>query len=82
MRVYEALCAVLAGLAVVVPAGAQRDAPELDFLEYLGSWQGGDDEWLVIPEWEAEDEDDGDDRDAVEPEEPPGGRKRDDDGDE
>jgi hypothetical protein len=27
-------------------------APDLAFLEYLGSWQGNDDEWLAIKEWD------------------------------
>src|SRR5262249_40031555 len=26
--------------------------PDLAFLEYLGSWQGDDDEWLAIKEWD------------------------------
>jgi hypothetical protein len=29
------------------PAG-----PDLDFLEYLGTWAEEDDEWLAIEEWE------------------------------
>jgi len=29
-------------------------APDLAFLEYLGSWQADDDEWLVIREWDKE----------------------------
>ena len=29
----------------------QAPAPDLDFLEYLGAWVEGDDEWLVIEEW-------------------------------
>jgi hypothetical protein len=31
------------------PKGA---APDLAFLEYLGSWQGDDDEWIAIKEWD------------------------------
>lgn len=27
-------------------------APDLELLEYLGSWQAEDDEWLAIAEWE------------------------------
>lgn len=27
-------------------------APDLDFLEYLGSWQAGDEEWLAVAEWD------------------------------
>jgi hypothetical protein len=26
--------------------------PDLEFLEYLGSWQGDDDEWIAIKEWD------------------------------
>ncbi|HUO67904.1 MAG TPA: hypothetical protein VMV37_10225 [Gammaproteobacteria bacterium] len=26
--------------------------PDLAFLEYLGSWQGDDDEWLAVKEWD------------------------------
>jgi hypothetical protein len=26
--------------------------PDLAFLEYLGSWQGDDDEWIAIKEWD------------------------------
>ena len=26
-------------------------APDLDFLEYLGAWAEGDDEWLAIEDW-------------------------------
>ncbi|MDX1561849.1 MAG: hypothetical protein R3305_02940 [Gammaproteobacteria bacterium] len=45
-----------AGLAAVGasgPVAAQDDdLPELSFLEYLGSWQDGDDEWLLMAEIE------------------------------
>jgi hypothetical protein len=50
--------AVLAlGLCWLTEAHAQepeqaQPAPELDFLEYLGTWAEEDDEWLVIEEWE------------------------------
>jgi hypothetical protein len=37
------------GAAAQPPADA---APDLEFLEYLGSWQADDDEWLAIREWE------------------------------
>jgi hypothetical protein len=33
------------------PDAAADDAPDLAFLEYLGSWQADDDEWLLIAEW-------------------------------
>jgi hypothetical protein len=32
------------------PAPAEP-GPELDFLEYLGTWAEDDDEWLAIEEW-------------------------------
>ena len=36
------------------PPGRAEDAaaPDLAFLEYLGSWQGDDDEWIAIKEWD------------------------------
>lgn len=30
----------------------EAPAPDLDFLEYLGTWAEDDDEWLAIEEWE------------------------------
>jgi hypothetical protein len=30
-------------------------APDLDFLEYLGTWAEDDEEWLAIEEWEKDD---------------------------
>jgi hypothetical protein len=35
---------------------AEDEAPDLDFLAYLGSWQENDEEWLAVAEWEGEDE--------------------------
>jgi hypothetical protein len=32
----------------------QAAAPDLDFLEYLGAWAEGDDEWLAIEEFRKE----------------------------
>jgi len=38
-------------LLVATAAAAQDDeAPDLAFLEYLGSWQDGDEDWLVVAE--------------------------------
>jgi hypothetical protein len=34
------------------PALPTNAVPDLAFLEYLGSWQGDDDEWLAIKEWD------------------------------
>lgn len=33
----------------------QEEAPDLAFLEFLGGWQAGDDEWVLISEWLEED---------------------------
>jgi hypothetical protein len=44
----------LAASALAAP-GHERDdetVPELDLLEYLGSWQGADEEWLTIVDWQ------------------------------
>ena len=40
---------VACGVAGTVSA-QERDAPDLSFLEYLGSWEDGDAEWLVVAE--------------------------------
>lgn len=41
-------------VAAVPPAGADEpDTPDLELLEYLGSWQGDDEEWLAVSEWDA-----------------------------
>ena len=42
------LLAAVAGF--VGTAQAQQDEPDLSFLEYLGSWQEGDEEWLIVAE--------------------------------
>jgi hypothetical protein len=34
--------------------GRAQEAPDLDFLEYLGAWAEEDDEWLAIETWEKE----------------------------
>ena len=39
---------------VAAPAAAQEDEPDLSFLEYLGSWQESDEEWLVVAGMEEE----------------------------
>ena len=47
-------CSWLTGLRAQ-DAEPERDrgppAPDLDFLEYLGTWAEGDDEWLAIEEF-------------------------------
>lgn len=38
-------------VAMAAPAAAQDDdLPSLEFLEYLGSWEESDEEWLVVAE--------------------------------
>jgi hypothetical protein len=46
------LLAAVAGFSGT--AQAQEDEPDLSFLEYLGSWQEGDEEWLIVAELEEE----------------------------
>ena len=43
------LFSVLAVMAASV-GQAQEEDPDLAFLEYLGSWQEGDEEWEVVAE--------------------------------
>jgi hypothetical protein len=54
------------GLAGAAALGQDSEAPELDFLEYLGSWQETDEEWLIVAEWEDEDMEEQDDADTPE----------------
>lgn len=66
-RWLPALVALLAGVTVAAddteengaPGAAAPDAgvPGLDFLEYLGSWQDSDEDWLWVIEWEPDNED-------------------------
>ena len=52
-RVVRSLLGLAAMGAIMSPsAQAQDEAPDLDFLEYLGSWQESDEEWLAVAEWE------------------------------
>jgi hypothetical protein len=44
-------CWWLAG-AQAQEAEAPPPGPNLEFLEYLGTWAEEDDEWLAIEEWE------------------------------
>ena len=46
-------CSWLTGIRAQ-EAGPERGrdaAPDLEFLEYLGAWAEGDEEWLAIEEW-------------------------------
>jgi len=31
-------------------AAAEQDLPDVEFLEFLGSWEGADDDWLELME--------------------------------
>lgn len=50
--------AVIAGLELSIghaqeaDDSVEADDPDVDFLEYLGSWQDNDEEWLIVSEWE------------------------------
>lgn len=62
-RVRLGLLLVATGVAVAVRA--QEDEPDLGFLEYLGSWEETDEEWLIVAglEGELDDEDEASDQD-------------------
>jgi hypothetical protein len=52
-RVLGWVGCLVASVAITSAARAQEDAagPDLEFLEYLGSWQGSDAEWPAIVDW-------------------------------
>jgi hypothetical protein len=63
MRKLTPTVCALGGLLVALAVRAQDAAPEppgpdLDFLEYLGTWQAEDDEWLAVEEWQRDDAED------------------------
>jgi hypothetical protein len=52
---------------LAAPRAQEADAesgegPDLEFLEYLGSWAEEDDEWLELEEWRKRDPQEADDR--------------------
>ena len=49
-----ALLGVAAGLVSTARAAEEPAEPELDLLEYLGSWQADDEEWVIEAGWEDE----------------------------
>jgi hypothetical protein len=51
-----AMLGAAAGLASTAGAADEPAAPELDFLEYLGSWQAEDEEWVIEAGWEEDEE--------------------------
>ncbi|MDH3418627.1 MAG: hypothetical protein OEQ25_04650 [Gammaproteobacteria bacterium] len=66
-RQLGGLAALAIMQAALMPlAGADEpEGPDLDLLEYLGSWQGDDEEWLAVSEWDAKS-----DAQGTEPESP------------
>jgi hypothetical protein len=84
MRAVRALLFALGGLWLTPAQAQEAEEPELDFLEYLGSWQDSDDEWLIVAEWEGDDESrQKDEQSGREPEDDDGrrrGKERKDDG--
>ena len=46
-RFRAAALALLYGLAVAPAAGAE-EPPELELLEYLGSWEESDEDWVLF----------------------------------
>ena len=53
MRKHAAIVLAAGTLCAGGTARAQEgEPPDLAFLEYLGSWQASDEEWLEIAEWE------------------------------
>lgn len=51
---HSRLVLVVAAIGLAAKAQAQDDEPDLSFLEYLGSWQESDEEWLIVAEMEDE----------------------------
>jgi hypothetical protein len=49
-----AMLGVAVGLLSTARAADDPAPPELDFLEYLGSWQAEDEEWVIEAGWEDE----------------------------
>ena len=53
MLAERALHSLLCGLALCgagAVAAAEKEEPEVDFLEYLGMWEESDEDWLILDE--------------------------------
>ena len=50
-RRFWLLPVALGALALGNGASAADGAPESEFLEYLGSWDESDEDWLTVAEW-------------------------------
>ncbi len=46
---------------------ADEEVPDLEFLEYLGSWDGSDEDWVLLADADVEDSAADDDRDGPVP---------------
>jgi hypothetical protein len=51
---HSRIVLALAAIGLAAAAEAQDDEPDLSFLEYLGSWQESDEEWLIVAEMDDE----------------------------
>lgn len=61
------LSQVISALILSQPALAQDEEPSLDFLEYLGSWEGEDESWYVEVQIEETGDDDAEEADDNSP---------------
>lgn len=50
---FALLCGLVAGCGNVL-ADDEEKLPDLDFLEYLGSWEESDEDWLLFNELDGE----------------------------
>jgi len=50
-RIVAVLAALAACDAPAQPPRSDDEAPDLELLEYLGSFEGSDEDWLVVDEW-------------------------------
>ena len=53
MLAERAVRSLICGLALCtasVAVAAEKEEPEVDFLEYLGMWEESDEDWLILDE--------------------------------
>ncbi len=55
MSAERAMRSLICGLALCTAgagagAAAEKEGPEVDFLEYLGMWEESDEDWLILDE--------------------------------
>ena len=58
---------IFVATGAIATVQAQDDEPDLGFLEYLGSWEETDEEWLIVADatGELEDDDEASDQDEA-----------------